>query len=37
MEELKENFPDGMEYEIRYDTTPFIRESISEVFKTSNT
>ena len=34
MEELKENFPEGIQYEIRYDTTPFIRESIFEVFKT---
>ncbi len=34
MEELKQNFPEGLEYQIRYDTTPFIRESISEVFKT---
>ena len=34
MEELKEDFPDGLEYQIRYDTTPFIRESIYEVFKT---
>ena len=34
MEELKVRFPDGIEYAIAYDTTPFIRESISEVFKT---
>src|SRR6202044_87980 len=34
MEELKEGFPEGVEYQIRYDTTPFIRESIAEVFKT---
>ena len=34
MEELKEDFPEGVDYEIRYDTTPFIRESINEVFKT---
>ena len=27
-------FPEGVDYEIRYDTTPFIRESIDEVFKT---
>ena len=34
MEELKKDFPEGVDYEIRYDTTPFIRESIDEVFKT---
>jgi multidrug efflux pump subunit AcrB len=34
MEELKKDFPAGVDYEIRYDTTPFIRESIDEVFKT---
>jgi multidrug efflux pump len=34
IEELKSEFPEGMSYEIRYDTTPFIRESIDEVFKT---
>ncbi|WP_422925892.1 efflux RND transporter permease subunit [Singulisphaera sp. PoT] len=34
MEELKQGFPDGVTYQIRYDTTPFIRESIQEVFKT---
>jgi multidrug efflux pump subunit AcrB len=33
MEELKQRFPDGVEYAIVYDTTPFITESISEVFK----
>src|SRR5438874_552650 len=27
MEELKPNLPDGVTYEIAYDTTPFIRES----------
>jgi len=32
--ELAEDFPPGVKYEIRYDTTPFIRESINEVFKT---
>jgi multidrug efflux pump len=32
--ELAEDFPRGMEYEVGYDTTPFIRESIEEVFKT---
>ena len=34
MEELTQDFPDGVDYEIGYDTTPFIRESIDEVFKT---
>ena len=34
MEELKKRFPDGLEYKIVYDTTPFIHESIVEVFKT---
>jgi len=34
MEELKKDFPEGVDYEIRYDTTPYIRESIGEVFKT---
>ena len=32
--ELKKDFPEGVDYMIRYDTTPFIRESIQEVFKT---
>lgn len=34
MEELKERFPEGVEYEIVYDTTVFIDESIHEVYKT---
>jgi len=34
MEELKERFPEGLDYAIVYDTTPFITESVSEVFKT---
>ena len=34
MAELKKRFPEGLEYRIAYDTTPFIRESIDEVFKT---
>jgi multidrug efflux pump len=34
IEELKQDFPAGVDYMIRYDTTPFIRESIQEVFKT---
>ena len=33
MEELKTEFPKGVDYEIRYDTTPFIRESIDRVFE----
>jgi len=33
MEELKARFPEGVDYAIVYDTTPFITESISEVFK----
>jgi multidrug efflux pump len=34
MKELKTRFPDGLDYKIVYDTTPFIRESVDEVFKT---
>jgi hydrophobe/amphiphile efflux-1 (HAE1) family protein len=34
MEDLKRRFPSGLDYRIVYDTTPFIRESIVEVFKT---
>jgi hydrophobe/amphiphile efflux-1 (HAE1) family protein len=34
MEELKTRFPDGLDYKIVYDTTPFIRESVDEVFST---
>ncbi len=34
MEELKVRFPDGVDYKIVYDTTPFIRESVNEVFYT---
>ena len=33
MQELSKTFPEEVEYEIGYDTTPFIRESIEEVFK----
>ncbi|MCI0462320.1 MAG: efflux RND transporter permease subunit [Gemmataceae bacterium] len=33
MAELKKRFPDGLDYGIVYDTTPFISESIHEVFK----
>jgi multidrug efflux pump subunit AcrB len=34
MTELEDRFPEGLDYSIVYDTTPFIRESINEVFKT---
>lgn len=34
MVDLKDRFPEGLDYAIVYDTTPFIRESINEVFKT---
>jgi multidrug efflux pump len=34
MEELKGRMPEGIAYDIIYDTTPFIEESILEVFKT---
>src|SRR5512135_1028997 len=34
MEELKGRFPPGLDYAIVYDTTPFITESVDEVFKT---
>ncbi|HEX4590900.1 MAG TPA: efflux RND transporter permease subunit, partial [Gemmataceae bacterium] len=34
MHQLKENFRPGIDYDIVYDTTPFIKESISEVFET---
>ncbi|MBP3960577.1 efflux RND transporter permease subunit [Gemmata sp. G18] len=34
MDELKARFPDGIEYQIAYDTTPFIRESIQDVVQT---
>jgi multidrug efflux pump subunit AcrB len=34
MKELKGRFPKGLDYAIVYDTTPFINESIGEVFKT---
>jgi multidrug efflux pump subunit AcrB len=32
MEELKSRFPAGVDYAIVYDTTPFIEESVTEVF-----
>src|SRR6516225_8799061 len=34
MEELKTRFPDGVDYAIGYDTTPYIRESIRGVLYT---
>ncbi len=34
MRELKTRFPDGLDYKIVYDTTPFISESVGEVFWT---
>ena len=34
MDELKLRFPEGLDYCINYDTTPFIRESIIGVLKT---
>src|SRR5262249_31761229 len=34
MEDMKSRFPDGVDYSIVYDTTPFINQSINEVFKT---
>lgn len=34
MNQLRATFPPGIEYDIVYDTTPFINESIREVFET---
>src|SRR5207253_1785858 len=34
MRELETRFPRGLHYAIVYDTTPFIRESVNEVFHT---
>ena len=34
MEELQQRFPEGLQYKIVYDTTPFIQESVREVFYT---
>ncbi len=34
MQELEKSFPKGIKYAIAYDTTPFIDESVHEVFKT---
>ena len=34
MEELKREFPDGVDYKIAYDTTPYIHDSIEQVQRT---
>jgi multidrug efflux pump len=34
MRELKRRFPDGIDYQIAYDITPFIRESVADVLWT---
>jgi multidrug efflux pump len=34
MQQLKKQFPPGIDYAIVYDTTPFINESIRDVFET---
>jgi multidrug efflux pump len=34
MRELKTRFPEGLDYRIVYNTTPFIQESVNEVFRT---
>jgi multidrug efflux pump len=34
MAELAEKFPEDLSYDVSFDTTPYTRESISEVFKT---
>jgi multidrug efflux pump len=34
MDELSAGFPEGLEYAVGYDTVPYTRESIGEVFKT---
>jgi multidrug efflux pump subunit AcrB len=34
LEELKRNFPEDVDYVISFDTTPYTRECIHEVFKT---
>ncbi len=34
MEDLKKSFPEGVDYDIGFDTTPYTRESIHEVVKT---
>src|SRR5262249_15969193 len=37
MARMSKDFPEGMLYDIGYDTTPFIRESIGEVFRSLRT
>jgi HAE1 family hydrophobic/amphiphilic exporter-1 len=34
MEKLKTSFPEGIEYAIPFDTTKFVRQAISEVYRT---
>jgi len=34
MEDLKKTFPEGLDYDMGFDTTPYTRESIYEVVKT---
>lgn len=34
IEELKSRFPEGIEYTIAYDITPFVRESVADVLRT---
>jgi multidrug efflux pump len=34
MKELKKEFPEGVDYEIIYDTTAFVQESINSVIHT---
>ncbi len=34
MDDLKKSFPEGVTYDIGFDTTPYTRESINEVIKT---
>ncbi len=34
MNDLKTHFPDSLKYDIVYDTTPFVRQSVREVFIT---
>jgi multidrug efflux pump len=34
MEDLKKRFPQGLDYQIAYDTTPFIRHSVEDVINT---
>src|SRR5262249_58706568 len=34
MADLAKDFPEGMDWEVNFDTTPYTRESINEVLKT---